>query len=52
MNCGSCCTVDVSETRRFFTKGERIQMLQEYKQTLDKESQGVSERIKELESEE
>lgn len=37
--------------RSFLTKGEKIDMLKEYKEALDKESKGVSERIKELERE-
>ena len=35
--------------RGFLTKEEKIKMLQEYKESLEKEAQGVSERIKELE---
>ena len=35
--------------RGFLTKEERIEMLKEYKENLEKETQGVSERIKELE---
>jgi hypothetical protein len=35
--------------RSFLTKEERIEILKEYKQTLEKEAKGVSERIKELE---
>jgi len=34
--------------RRFLTKEEKIEMLEEYKQRLDQESKGVAERIKEL----
>mgnify|MGYP001581239920 CR=1 FL=1 len=37
--------------RSFLTKDEKIEMLQEYKERLDKESKGVAERIKELEKE-
>jgi len=44
---GSCN----SEGRRFFTKEEKIQMLKEYKEALDNESQGVSEKIASLEQE-
>lgn len=40
-----CCTTE----RNFLTKEEKIGMLKEYKETLDKESKGVGERIKELE---
>ena len=39
-----CCGV-----RSFLTKEEKLEMLQEYKQSLEKETQGVSERIKEVE---
>lgn len=35
--------------RGFFTKEERIEMLKEYKDSLENETKGVSERIKELE---
>ncbi|MEK6855494.1 MAG: hypothetical protein AABX73_04710 [Nanoarchaeota archaeon] len=38
--------------RGFLTKKEKIEMLKEYKKTLEKESKGVSEKITELESEE
>ena len=36
--------------RGFLTKEERIEMLKEYKEDLEKETKGVAERIKELES--
>jgi hypothetical protein len=35
--------------RGFLTKEEKIELLKEYKQSLEKEAKGVSERIKELE---
>jgi hypothetical protein len=38
-----CCGV-----REFLTKEEKIELLKEYKESLEKEAQGVSERIKEL----
>ena len=41
---GNCC----STGRSFLTKEEKVEMLKEYKEALDKESQGVTERIKEL----
>jgi hypothetical protein len=49
------CYRDYSRTgfqraRSFLTKEERIALLKEYKQDLEKESQGVAERIKELEA--
>ena len=34
--------------RRFLTKDEKIEMLEEYKERLDQESKGVAERIQEL----
>jgi len=34
--------------RHFYTKQEKIDMLEEYKPWLDKEKQGVEERIEEL----
>ncbi len=40
----SCC----GPSRGFLTTKEKIEMLEEYRQTLEKEAQGVSERIKEL----
>ena len=47
----SCCGVSVQKARSFLTKEERISMLKDYKSDLDKESQGVTERIKDLEKE-
>jgi len=35
--------------RHFITKEEKIEWLKEYKESLEKEAKGVSERIKELE---
>ncbi|HLC73673.1 MAG TPA: hypothetical protein VJH20_03480 [Candidatus Nanoarchaeia archaeon] len=43
------CYGNVCEPRSFFTKEEKIEMLKEYKGTLEKEAQGVAEKIKELE---
>ena len=40
-----CC----SGARSFLTKEEKLEMLREYKQGLEKEAKGVAERIKELE---
>lgn len=37
--------------RGFLTKKEKIEMLKEYKDSLDKESKGITERIAELEDE-
>ena len=39
------------ERRSFLTKEERITMLKEYKDDLEKEVKGVEERIKELSAE-
>jgi len=47
----SCCGVSVQKVRSFLTKEERISMLKDYKADLDNESQGVAERITELEKE-
>lgn len=35
--------------RRFLTKEEKIEMLKEYKESLESEAKGVAERIKDLE---
>ena len=35
--------------RSFLTREEKIEMLKEYKDSLDKEAKGVGERIKDLE---
>ncbi len=37
--------------RNFLTKEERIELLKEYRDSLEKEAKGVSERIKELQKE-
>lgn len=42
-----CCGYEGS--RSFLTKDEKIEMLKEYKESLEKETKGVAERIKELE---
>jgi len=47
----SCCGVSAQKARSFLTKEERVTLLKEYKEDLDKESQGVTEKIKELEKE-
>jgi len=44
-----CCGTYSDSTRSFLTKEEKIEMLREYKETLEKEAKGVEERIKELE---
>ncbi len=45
----SCCGVSQQTARSFLTKQEMITLLKEYKEDLDKESQGVAEKIKDLE---
>ena len=49
MGCG-CYGLGYQRARSFLTKEERIAMLKEYQDEIDKEKQGVSERIKELEA--
>ena len=45
-NCG--CYSTSNSGRGFLTKGEKMEMLKEYKEQLDLESKGVGERIKEM----
>ncbi len=40
-----CCG---GEIRSFLTKQEKLELLKEYKESLEKEIQGITERIKEL----
>lgn len=47
----SCCESTVQKARSFLTKQERISLLKDYKEDLDKESQGVAEKITSLEKE-
>jgi hypothetical protein len=47
---GCCGGSEFQKARSFLTKEERIALLREYKDSLDKETQGVAERIKELEA--
>jgi len=44
MGCG-CYGSNYQRARNFLTKEERIEMLKEYQDELDKEKQGVAERI-------
>ncbi len=44
-----CCGVGVDRVRNFLTREERISLLKEYSDGLEKEVQGIKERIKELE---
>jgi len=47
---GSCSSDNCCKgSRHFHTKDEKVDMLKEYKKTLDDESKGVAEHIKELE---
>ena len=43
-----CCGTGFQKERSFLTKEERIALLKEYKNDLEKETEGVVERIKEL----
>ena len=45
-----CCEGSCAP-RSFLTREEKIERLKAYKETLEQESKGVSERIKELEKE-
>jgi hypothetical protein len=51
MGYGGCCGgAGYRSARSFLTKEERIGLLKEYKDDLEKEREGVAERIKELEA--
>ena len=43
---GSC---NCSGNRHFLTKDEKVEMLKDYKENLEKEVSGITERIKEIE---
>lgn len=47
---GCCSTPSHQRSRSFLTKEERIELLKEYKSDLEKETQGVAKKIKELET--
>ena len=50
---GCCSTAYGSQMNRsFLTKEEKVEMLKEYKEILEKETKGVAERINELQKEE
>jgi len=49
MGYGCCGTTAPQRSRSFLTKEERIELLKEYKNDLEKETRGVAEKIKELE---
>jgi len=46
---GYSCGPSSCGPRNFITKAEKVEMLKEYQENLEKEVQGVKERIKELE---
>ena len=46
---GSCGCGPHSTNRSFLTKEEKIDMLKEYQDSLEKEAQGVKEKIKRME---
>jgi hypothetical protein len=45
-----CCGVGTDSMRNFLTRDEKISLLKEYKGNLEKEIQGITEKIKELET--
>ena len=45
------CGCSGSGFRGFLTKGEKIGLLKEYKDSLEKEAKGVAEKIKEMQKE-
>jgi hypothetical protein len=49
MGCGYSIN-SYQRARGFLTRQEKVEILKEYQKDLEKESQGVSERIKELEA--
>jgi len=53
MGCGCSYSgssgVGTQKGRSFLTREEKVELLKEYRNDLEKEAQGVSERIKELE---
>ena len=49
MGCG-CYGGGPQRARSFLTKEERVALLKEYQDELEKEKQGVTERIKQLEA--
>ncbi|MFZ0220337.1 MAG: hypothetical protein WAM42_01420 [Candidatus Nitrosopolaris sp.] len=49
MGCG-CYAGGFERARSFLTKEERVALLKEYQDELEKEKQGVTERIKQLEA--
>ncbi len=47
-NCCSSYSVSDGGFRQFLTKEEKIDILKEYKNSLEKEARGIAERIEEL----
>ena len=47
--CQGDCNCSSEYGRSFLTREEKVEMLREYKEALEKEAKGVSEKIKELE---
>ena len=45
-----CCGAETDSMRNFLTRDEKISLLKEYKGNLEKEIQGITEKIKELET--
>lgn len=46
-----CCDSGYYAGRSYLTKDEKIELLEEYKKSLENEAKGVAERIKELKKE-
>ena len=51
MGCEYGMCYSEGSNRNFFTKAEKIKMLEDYKENLDKESKGVGERIADMKRE-
>lgn len=49
LNMGCGCSCGGEDARIFLTKEEKISRLKAYKETLEQEARGVSEKIKDLE---
>ncbi|MBI2598081.1 MAG: DUF5320 domain-containing protein [Candidatus Diapherotrites archaeon] len=49
MGYGCCSGGGFEMDRKYISKDEKIEMLKEYKESLEKEIEGVKERMKELE---
>jgi len=44
-----CCGGDYGYQRNYLSREEKVEMLKEYKESLEKEVKGIKERIEELE---